>query len=437
VSGPVASPVELASARPVLELAMVLTGSTRGAADLVATALTADSRIELTDGQDALQGLRARVVRAFLASLSSRSKPQSAASGLNALAGPVRTAVALRDVDRLTVAEIAATMDRPPPKIVALLMTVPPGGHDVEFAELTAAAPTPADVAARLVPARRALSRSRRWRTALPTAIAVIVVALVAVPTIVRPHWPVTVRLAGTWRYSHEVRLRPGWQIAERTIEENVETTRLLVPSATGTLVECTVVVAVAGLPPNRDGQINATRVGGRPAEIVTGADNEIALDWEYASNAWASVACDPVAASDDDLRLSIATAVRFGERRQLLPFTLTRLPAGYQISSVGEGFVQAAGFARGPVVWLTPVDVAGGAVPMFIGADPAPVDSSFVTECLDRARMVCLNAHQPGEESAIRVPLRSVAATRGLIRLAADPSNRSTWMDAMSLPAH
>jgi hypothetical protein len=434
----VASPVELAAARPVLELAVVLTGSTRGAADLVATALTADSsRTELTDEHDPFRGLRVRVVRAFLSSPPRRSKPQSAASGLDELAGPARTAVALRDLDRLTVGEIAATMNRPQPRILTLLRTVPPGRHDVELAELTAAAPTPADVAARLVPAQLALSRSRRWRTALLAAIAILVAALVAVPTVVLPHWPVTVRVSGTWRYSHDVRLEPGWQIAERSIDEDVETTRLLVPWVTGKLVGCTVVVAVAGLPPERDGQINTTSVRGRPAEIVTRSGNDVALNWEYAANAWASVACDPVAAVSDDMRFSIAAAVRFGDRRQLLPFTLTRLPAGYRISSVGEGFVQAAGLARGPVVWLTPIDLTHGAVSMFIGADPAPVDTSFVTECLDQARMVCMNTHQPAEESTTRLPLRTVAATKPLVRLAADPSNRSTWFDAISLPTH
>ncbi|HEY5787290.1 MAG TPA: hypothetical protein VIT65_21200 [Microlunatus sp.] len=99
---------------PTLEPATVLAGSTRGASDLVADTLARDrSWLTVEDGPDPTPRLRMAVVHTFLGSPLGRSTPPGSAAGLDALTGATRTAVTLRDLERLNTGEIATIMDRP------------------------------------------------------------------------------------------------------------------------------------------------------------------------------------------------------------------------------------------------------------------------------------------------------------------------------------
>ena len=104
----------LAELAPTLRLATALAGSTTGAAELAAAVLARDpSSTAREPGFDPSPRLRVGLVRAFLASPLGRSAPPSAATGLDALTGPTRAAVVLRDGEQLTGAEIVSIMDRP------------------------------------------------------------------------------------------------------------------------------------------------------------------------------------------------------------------------------------------------------------------------------------------------------------------------------------
>ena len=77
---------------------------------------------------------------------------------------------------------------------------------------------------------------------------------------------------------------------------------------------------------------------------------------WEYAPGAWASVECDSPVPVRREAMVGIAEAVRFHDVRQALPYTLTALPEGYRIRTVGETFAPLYGdVVWGPTVLLEP----------------------------------------------------------------------------------
>jgi hypothetical protein len=427
---------------PTLGLATVLTGSTRGASDLVADALARDrSWLAVEDGPDPTPRLRAAVVRTFLGSPLGRSTPPGSAAGLDALNGPTRTAVALRDLERLNTGEIATVMDRPGRGIAQQLAAVPTGYHDAELAELSRLAPSVDQVSGGFARATRAVRRSRRRRTAALVAVALAVVAAVALPPVVLAHLPVQVRRAGEWRYSHEVKLATGWKLMSRSIEPEAETSVLQVPSGADDPADCTVTVRVAGVLPDLPGtRIDSARVRGRPAKIATRPGDTVNVYWEYAPGAWASVECDSQVPLRREAMIGIAEAVRFHDVRQALPYTLTALPEGYRIRTVGETFAPSYGdVVWGPTVLLEPpADSYWAAV--IVGpdlADLADVSSETTVSCLDPSRSLCVSAFQMDDQVAPNRDMsrQTVATTLAHLRPAADPSDRSTWFDASTLP--
>ena len=424
--------------RPITGLAAALTGSTPGAAELMATALANDrSWRAAEDGYDLTPQLRTAVVRTFLTSPLGRSRPPATAAGLDALTGPVRTAVVLRDSERLTVGEIAMIMDRPAGRVQADLADQPSGRYEDDVTTVVALAPTPDQLTSRFTEAEATVRRSRRRRRGLLAAVAVAVLAAVVVPTIVLPRLPVHVREPGVWAYSHEVVLAPGWALAGRAIERTSESSVLQIPWVSDDPAICTVTVFTRGVAPERSGDTRPVTVKQRPGEVVTRPGNEISVNWEYASDAWASVGCDSVAAVSESILLQVAAATRFREGRQPLPFTLTSLPADYRIQTVGETYLPSyASVGLGPGVLLVPPDNSYRAL-VVVGPDLGGSFDDTTKRCLGPQRDVCVSAFQtddqvPPNASMLR---RTVTSTVDDIELAPDPGDRSTWFDATELP--
>ena len=254
-------------------------------------------------------------------------------------------------------------------------------------------------------------------------------------------HLPVEVRRAGEWRYSHEVKLATGWKLLSRSIDPEVETTVLQVPSGADDPADCTVLVRVAGvLPDLPSSRVDAATVRGRPAKIATRPGDTVNVYWEYAPGAWASVECDSRVPLRREAMVGIAEAVRFHDVRQALPYTLTALPEGYRIRTVGETFAPLYGdVVWGPTVLLEPpADSYWAAV--IVGPDLAElggVSSETTVSCLDPDRSLCVSAFQMDDQVAPNrgMSRRTVATTLANLRPAADPSDRSTWFDASTLP--
>ena len=178
----------------------------------------------------------------------------------------------------------------------------------------------------------------------------------------------------------------------------------------------------------------------GRPAKIVTRPGDTVNVYWEYAPGAWASVECDSRVPVRREAMVDIAEAVRFRDVRQALPYTLTALPDGYRIRSVGETFVPVyADVVWGPTVLLDPpADSYWAAV--LVGpdlADLAGVSPETTVSCLDPDRSLCVSAFQMDDQVAPNrgMSRRTVATTLADLRPATDPSDRSTWFDASTLP--
>lgn len=425
-----------AELEPTLQLAVVLTGSTPGAIELAAAALAGDpSWVGADDGHELLPRLRTTVVRAFLSAPLGRSRPPATATGLDALAGPARTAVLLRDGERLTIGEIAGIMDRPGRRVAADLGATPAGAHDGEIAVLRRVAPSPAQVADRYAATSRRLRSRRRTRTALLAAAGAVLAAAVAVPTMIIPSLPHDVRPLGQWRFSHEVRPLDGWQIRYRSITADTEVTGLSLPQADPVRTNCTVTVTTSGETPRRSGPTTPTTVAGRPGVLVDEPGTDLALNWRYAEDAWAAIEC-PAGPATESLLRRVAGAVRFDDRRQLLPFTLTALPASYRIRMVGQ-VDEAPDW--GPFVVLDPPDDSYWPV-LLIGphtSTDGASDDGF-ERCLGADRTVCVTAAQSDDQIPVNrgIQSRVLSDTVGLVRLAPDPADRSTWFDAIDLPS-
>ncbi len=420
---------------PTLGLATALTGSRPGAVDLVTEALARDRSWGGLAGEvDPTPRLRASLVRTFLASPLGRSAPPTRA-GLDGLTGPARAAVVLRDGERLTLGEIATVLDRPAKRVAADLAEVPAGAHDAEIAVLTALAPPAAPVADRFAGTVRRVRARRGRRTGLLTAATLLVLAAVAIPTLVLPRLPADVKPAAEWRFSHEVRPADGWRIVYRAIYPDHEQTNVLLRWPDDEETTCLVVVStVPGeeqLPARADAQ--PTSVGGRPGKLIDTGGNNLVLAWAYGDDAWASVSCPnqpvPVATLQQ-----LASSVRFTDRRQLLPFMLDALPEGYRIRTVGESFDQPD---WGPFVVLDPPENSYWPI-LLIGPKTSDADQGIATErCLGPDGSICVTAGQSDDQIPVQPGVgRSVlASVVGDLRLAPDLTDRAGWFDATGLP--
>jgi hypothetical protein len=197
----------------------------------------------------------------------------------------------------------------------------------------------------------------------------------------------------------------------------------------------------VVGVPPDLpNSQVASAGVRGRPAKIVTRPGGTVNVYWEYAPGAWASVDCDAQEQLRREAMIGIAEAVRFHDVRQLLPYTLTGLPEGYRIATVGETFTPAYGnVVWGPTVLLEPpADSYWAAV--IVGPDLAGTDFTSpetTVSCVDPDRTLCVSAFQMDDQVAPDrgMSRRTVAATIAELRPASSPTDRSTWFDATTLP--
>lgn len=420
---------------PTLGLATTLTGSRPGAVDLVTEALARDRSWSALSGElDPGPRLRVSVVRTFVASPLGRSTPPTH-QGLDGLTGPARAAVVLRDGERLTVGEIATLLDRPPKRVAADLADVPAGAHDPEIAELTALAPPVASITDRFAATARRVRRRRSRRTGLVTAVSLLVLVAVVVPTLVLPRLPAEVKPAAEWRFSHEVRPLEGWRITYRAIYPDFEQTNVVLPWPDDE--ETTCLVTVSTVPGENQlparGDIQTTSVRGRPGELIDTGGNNLILAWQYSDDAWASVSCpnQPVPAATLQ---QVAATVRFADRRQLLPFMLDALPEGYRIRTVGEAYAEPD---WGPFVVLDPPENSYWPI-LLIGPKTSDAAQGIATErCVGPGDSVCVTAGQSDDQVPVqpgvgRGVLASVVAD---LRLAPDPTDRAGWFDATGLP--
>ena len=421
---------------PTLGLATALTGSKRGATDLVAEALARDSSwTGLAGALDPTPRLRTAVVRTFLASPLGRSTPRMTA-GLDGLNGSTRVAVMLRDGEQLTVGEIASVLDRPPKRVATELSGVPTGAHDREIAELVALAPSAPDVADRFRVAVARVRSRRRRRTGLLTAAAVAVVAAVVVPTMVLPRLPADVRPAAEWRFSHEVRPPKDWRIVYRGIYPDHEQTTISIPVPDRERTSCLVTVSTASAEDPAaagGGSTRATSVGGRPGVLIDDGGNGETLSWRYADDAWASVGCPTEPVPPATLQ-QIAARVRFTDARQLLPFMLDALPDGYRIRTVGESFEDPD---WGPFLVLDPPDDSYWPI-VLIGPNTSDADQGTASErCLGPDENVCVTAAQSDDQIPVSAGIerRVLSSVVDAVRLAPDLTDRAGWFDATGLP--
>ena len=420
---------------PTLGLAAALTGSRPGAIDLVTEALARDRSWTALAGElDPTPRLRTTVVRTFLASPLGRSTPP-VRTGLDALTGPARAAVVLRDGERLTTGEIAGLMDRPARKVAADLTDVPAGTHEPEVAALTALAPAPEAVAERFAGTVRRVRAQRGRRTGLLTAATLVVLTAVAIPTMVLPRLPADVKPAAEWRFSHEVRPPDGWRISYRAIYPTYEQTNVVLPWPDQEQTTCLVTVSTVpgrDRPPDRAGT-EATSVGGRPGELIDSGANQLILAWQYADDAWAWVQCPNAPAPVATLQ-RLASTVHFTDRRQLLPFMLDTLPEGYQIRTVGEAFSEPD---WGPFVVLDPPENSYWPI-LVIGPKTSDADQGIATErCLGPDDSICVTAGQSDDQIPVQpgVGRAVLAGVVNDLRLAPDLTDRAGWFDATGLP--
>jgi hypothetical protein len=419
---------------PTLGLAAALTGSRPGAVDLVTEALARDRSWTALAGElDPTPRLRASVVRTFLSSPLGRSTP-AARVGLDALTGPARAAVVLRDGEQLTTGEIAGLMDRPAKKVAADLTQVPAGSHTAEITELSALAPAPETVSERFAGTLRRVRARRGRRTGLLTAATLVVLAAVAIPTLVLPRLPVDVKPAAEWRFSHEVRPPDGWRIIYRAIYPDHEQTNVVIPGSGQPATTCQVLVStVPGQERPPDWGDVPTEVGGRPGALIDRGGSDLTLSWQYGDDVWASVQCPGEAVPVATLQ-RLASTVRFTDRRQLLPFMLDALPEGYQIRTVGEAFSEPD---WGPFLVLDPPQDSYWPV-LLIGPKTSDADQGIATErCLGPDDSICVTAGQSDDQVPVQPGVgRSVlAGVVNELRLAPDLTDRAGWFDATGLP--
>jgi len=279
----------------------------------------------------------------------------------------------------------------------------------------------------------------RGWLGLGLATAALLVAAVLLLPTIMVRLHPPDVREPGEWRFTH--RLEP---VAEMTV-----TRRILTPDHEFTIVRSDADVAQCTIELSR-GTVEATRTTAEESKQVTGQSVRIHgwsgryvdppsqdpfVTWEYAPGSRATVTCTRQAISAAT-QLAVAEAVRFEDTRIQLPFTLGTLPEGYRIYSLDEDTGSGTDVVS---LSVQPVDRAsipsvvvryggGGSAYRCLGeADPGA----------SRAGRVCLSTRwsaedAPGTQGIVRRSLDQVGAQ---IVLAPELADRSTWFDAIDLP--
>ena len=149
-------------------------------------------------------------------------------------------------------------------------------------------------------------------------------------------------------------------------------------------------------------------------------------------------MSCDSQSAVTESVLREVAAATRFRDIRQQLPFMLTGLPPDYRIKNVNESYDTGYDtLDSSPYVLLEPPENSFRAA-LVIGPDFSSVDDLTSTgECLPPTKAVCIFAFRTDDQIPANAAMlrRAVATSKGLVQVAPDPTDRSTWFDAIDLP--
>ena len=269
----------------------------------------------------------------------------------------------------------------------------------------------------------------RAWLGVGLAGAALLVGAVLLLPTILVRLNPPEVREPGEWRFTHRVAPVAGMTVTQRILTADHE---LTIVQSDDDVAQCTVDVtrddSTPGAAARRSRPVaqRAVRIHGWTGRYVDDRPQDPYLTWEYAPGARATVTCSRGPISPETL-LDVAEAVRFRDTRVPLPFTLRAMPEGYRIYSIDSD-------SRADVVSLTLQPVDRASIPSVVvryGTDEA------AHRCLGEAGQVCLSTRwsaedAPGTQGIVRRSLDQVGAQ---IVLAPDPADRSTWFDAVDLP--
>jgi hypothetical protein len=294
----------------------------------------------------------------------------------------------------------------------------------------------------------------RRPRFDVASALVVIFLAGACTPPAAPPAdaAPSGPPMRTTWQLRHRVVESAELRIDGQGIGQYDESTTVSLgaqgdPSAKS----CSVSVSVPGQggPDDMVGEKVATELGGRPA-VRNGAGAEGAyLMWQLTDGSWVMATCDD---PDDHASVSrVAAAVRLTPSSIHIPFAVDKLPAGYEVSSIGTGrdpasahvyvgTVQPAFGLPGSDIEIAyaPRQETGQPVgrPLTINQRPALVSSEPTSPsvCVGvQAEYVCVWSYVsdtgPRPDRSGDLPVLTAIAES--LRFAADLDDRSTWFAA------
>lgn len=459
---------------------MALTGEAASAAELVGEVMVvAGRRRGAVDLADPGPGLRDQLVARWVVSrprravdpaptgepgevTGERDEIEAVVAGLDRLTRPQRAALLLSFRDRLTYAEIASILDRPVAAVgpaVAKAQTqldASPYAIAAAFDQLSRAAPDPAEARAAAVRFARRLGIRRRRVSVLGGTAVVALTLAVALPTVVWPRlFPVPVRATGEWAYGYQVAAPAGFHISERFVERTRDSAYLV--DDANPEQGCTIEAAVARPTPSVTPGGSAVKVNGRPGWITeSDQTQDKTLSWSYAPQAVATVSCED-RTNPEPLLQQLAAGLTFAPVELSLPFRLSGLPEGYEVSAVGTSEqlsvgdpqpatglllapIGAAENEEGGIFLLLPSDRpedGGEDQEVLVNGTKAALRAGdgAITLCLPVQNVVaCLSTSTSAARSEAKPPepdVRRLIAVAESVSFAANLNDRTTWFDA------
>ncbi|HEY5787289.1 MAG TPA: hypothetical protein VIT65_21195 [Microlunatus sp.] len=270
-------------------------------------------------------------------------------------------------------------------------------------------------------------------------AAAIVVGVVILLPTIVVRLHPPDVREPGEWRFTHRVEPVAGMTVTRRILttdhEFSIVRSDADVAQCTVDLTRGTVEVTRDTVDPRKTIAARSVRIHGWRGRYVDDRSLDPSVTWEYAPGARATVTCTRQAISAATL-LVVAEAVRFEDARVRLPFTIRTLPEGYRIYSVDEDTSTGTDIVS---LSLQPVDRASipSVVVRYGGDGTASRCLGDSTPGVSRTGRVCLSTRWSAEEApgAQAIAQRSLDQVAERIEPATDPTDPTTWFDAIDLP--
>lgn len=446
-------------------LAVQLTGHRRTASELLiatATAAAMNSRLKLSDYLDS--SLRTILVRRYLSARTDIAAAHPAA--LSALTPRQRAVLVLKEAQSLPLAEIATTMDCSQARVVDELaeaqeILAQQGNFDLadELEGLAEAAPNVQRVLDQLP--GRLRSRRTRQRTWLAAGAAMLAL-VVAIPIYLtnRTSAPSTlVRADGDWHLVHRVDPPTGWKWDRSTVVPYVETSYFVPsnPDSASDVSVCTVSVFAPGAL-DRDlstGTNTPVKISGRPGSYVdqfaaygeasTWSQPPRFVAWRYGERAWAVSTCRSDLATAEEQRttmIKFARATSFSEEAWSTPFTISRLPGGYEVDHASRSSelrvaLTNPSYYTAPTITISTHGFGNGTtsdhvVGTKVGAIPARLDLEQASLCLEQDhREVCITLTDPVTGTAPKIDIAErLNEIASRITLAPNLADQSTWSD-------